>query len=473
VSIFGGFSKKVPDKWQVGDTIANRYQIHKILTGGMGVVYVCYDFKEKTLLALKTFHNNFLLSRKAQDLFKHEALVWIELKRQANVLSADYVTRLEDRLFIALEYIKPDKQGRNTLTHYLGNLALPDIMEFSIQFCCGMEYAYSKGIDAHRDIKPDNIMVTPDKTVKITDFGLAKAFQAIQLTGEAISTEQNPSLSVFQNKGKQICGTLPYMAPEQFDGYADKRSDIYSFGITLYEMVTGGNLPFTGRTIQEWEKLHKQRKIPIITDSPFPIIPKLFSTIQKCLEKNPNKRYQDFIDIRKELQSLFLQETGEVFKPAATEEIDTVIDLSNKGMSFSELGKYEQALVCYNKALKLNPKDAETWCNKAATLNSMGKYQEALNCSEKALALNSGDALSWNNKAIALWHLGKAKEGIACLDKALAINPRYAEIWCTKGVLLGAIGKPQEALKCVNEAIKLNPNLAQAHEVKRLIIEDM
>jgi len=340
-----------------------------------------------------------------------------------------------------LEYIPPDARGRNTLTHYLGNLTYPEILKLSIQFCYGMEYAYSKGVDVHRDIKPDNIMITADKTIKITDFGLAKAFS---------------------EKGKSICGTLPYMAPEQFDGDIDRRSDIYAFGITLYQIVADGRLPFVGRTQAEYERLHRHNAITRFSSPFFPII-------QKCLEKDPVKRYQDFIPIREKLQQLLLGETGEIVNVPETEEIDMVVNYSNKGASFSNLKKYPEALACYGEALELDPEDAETWCNKAATLMSLGKDQEAIVCLEKALALKPEDILSWNNKALVLLRTGRPEEAGICIDTALKLDPGNAEVWCTKGLISASVDKLQEALGCIEEALKINPNLTQAHELKRAI----
>lgn len=225
MSLFGSFWKKGYGKtprftssgeWRVGDKIANRFEILKILGGegksGMGIVYICYDLKHKLpcLFALKTFQKKYLISEEFQKLFKKEALVWTELGRHPYIVQAVWVEELENRLFIILEYIPLDPQSRNNLSHYLGNLTLPDILKFSIQFCYGMEYAHSKGIDAHRDIKPDNIMIAPDKTIMITDFGLTKAFQGIELKEDPVSSEKISGLSIFQTKaGKRVCGTLP------------------------------------------------------------------------------------------------------------------------------------------------------------------------------------------------------------------------------------------------------------------------
>jgi serine/threonine protein kinase len=254
--------KMQPGKWRVGDRIDNRYKIYRILGGegktGMGIVYACYDHEHKTPCVLKTFQERYSLSEQSQKLFEREALVWIELGRYPYIVRAYWVEKIEGRLFIVLEYVAPDTAGRNTLTHFLGNLSFAETLKIGIQFCFGMEYAYSKGIKVHRDIKPDNIMITQDKTVKITDFGLAKPFIESEISK---SEGEYRGFGIYPSMTGKVVGTLPYMAPEQFDGYADIRSDIYAFGIVLYQMANGGKLPFVSKSrsmeesVKEYEKL--------------------------------------------------------------------------------------------------------------------------------------------------------------------------------------------------------------------------
>ncbi|MCJ7434991.1 MAG: protein kinase, partial [Anaerolineales bacterium] len=219
-SIFKKKNEKIPNrtedieplKWRKGDLIANRYEIFKILGGegksGMGIVYICYDHEHKNLFALKTFQDNYLISKGAQEQFKKEALVWTHLEKYPYIVKAHWVDKLSGRLFIVLEYVAPDESGRNALTHYLEKLSFVQTLKFAIQFCYGMEYAYSKGIDVHRDIKPDNIMITLNQMVKITDFGLAKSLSEIE-TVENIGIEPGNKLTIFKSQGKGVCGTPP------------------------------------------------------------------------------------------------------------------------------------------------------------------------------------------------------------------------------------------------------------------------
>lgn len=489
-SLFGKKSEEpkkeiVTDKWQVGDRIANQYEIYHIKTGGMGIVYICYDHKNKTPYVLKTFQDKYLFSEEPRKLFEREALIWIELERYPYIVHAYWVDRLESKLFIILEYIAPDNQGRNTLTHYLGNLSYSEILKFGIQFCFGLEYAYSKGIKVHRDIKPDNIMITHDKTVKITDFGLAKAFDELQIKGTGFGGEFE-DLGVYKTKGGKVAGTLPYMAPEQFDGYADKRSDVYSFGIVLYQMANNGKLPFIGSSFEEFEGSHKLGRIPPISSS-------LFTLIEKAMEKRPEARYQDFGTIRKELEPLLQKETGEIFSPpdhitlkAAElstkgfalgnlgryeEEIkccDEAIWIDprynnawyNKGVALGNLGRYEEAIKCYDKAIGINLKDAEAWGNKCNALLNLGRYEESIECCNKAIQINPGDEKDWSNKGSVLVNLGRYKEAVDCYNKAIQINPRLAETWHNKGVALGKLERFEEQIRCFDEAIRINPGIA-------------
>jgi len=500
VSIFGSFWKKnlentqkssPPGRWQVGDKIANRYEICKILAGGMGIVYVCYSYEDKMTIVLKTFQEKVAKTEEMQKLFEHffrrEALIWTKLGKHPNIVRSYWVENFENKLFIVTQYIEPNQQGKNTLNHYLGSLSFPEILKFSIQFCHGMEYAYSKGIEAHRDIKPDNIMVTADKRIKITDFGFAQAFQEIQFKEDIItSKEGRSSLSIFQNHGKIICGTWQYMAPEQFSGYADKRSDIYSFGVTLYQMINKGRLPFIGRTFHEWERLHKYENISL-TPSPLSII------IQRCLQKNAQERYQNFAIIREELQKLLLQETGELASQPREDEVNLdAWELINKGGALSNLGKYHEALESYNEAYILycrkrkfwdvedkqrkkitqNSQPREIirwdlfWDNKGIALTNIGKYQEALMCFDESIKIYPKNSGVWYNKGAVLNQLNKHQEAVLYYDKVIELTPKDPRAWNNKGFSLENLGRYNEAIQCYDEALKIDPEYSRAQNNK-------
>lgn len=284
-------TQKAP--YKKGDFIGQKYEVFDVLgMGGFGIVYLVYSHETKSAYALKTFRDEYLEDITTRERFHKEAQVWIDLERHPYLVRASFVDEISGRLFIAMEHIASDEEGLNTLDGFLRRRP-PDLaqsLKWAIQFCYGMEYAYSRGIKAHRDIKPANIMVGQDKAVKISDFGLAGVISTSKpLSGIKTTTQQNISHGgTYRTIDGTAFGTPPYMSPEQFINAAgcDERSDIYSFGIVLYQMATGGKLPFypdvsgSGEcdVFQEWYMLHSKASIPRLN------LP-LFSMIQRCLEK--------------------------------------------------------------------------------------------------------------------------------------------------------------------------------------------
>ncbi len=146
--------------------------------GGFGIVYLVYYRGAKIAFALKTFRDEYLEDIKARERFRNEAQAWVNLEQHPYLVRAYWVEEISGRLYIAMEHIASDELGMNTLDGFL-RCRPPDLaqsLRWAIQFCHGMEYAYSKGVKAHRDIKPANILIDQNKTVKISDFGLAGIF---------------------------------------------------------------------------------------------------------------------------------------------------------------------------------------------------------------------------------------------------------------------------------------------------------
>jgi serine/threonine protein kinase len=268
--------------WQIGDCIQNRWEIYKILRGGMGIVYIVYDHKDPNIYAAKIFQDQvFARNPIIAERFTQEALTWVNLDIHQNVTRARFVQSIGGKPYLFLEYVSGGDLGDWIGTPRLTE-DLPQVLHFAIQFCDGMTHALSKGIIAHRDIKPQNCLITSDGTLKVTDFGLAKVFdEASLIETEAPDVE---SLSINLTRTGRAAGTPTHMAPEQFDDAkrVDVRADIYSFGVMLYQMLTG-RLPFAGGTWQEFRQLHKtQQPSPLSTPHAA-----LKPIIETCLAKDP------------------------------------------------------------------------------------------------------------------------------------------------------------------------------------------
>lgn len=315
---------------------------HGGVKSGMGIVYVCYTHESNEVLALKTFQDKFLSSKGMKDNFKKEALAWIHLEGHPYIVRARWARDLDYRMFVGCEFIAPDEGGRNTLTHHLkGTISLKQALEWSIQFCHGMEHARSRGVTPHRDIKPDNIMITKDGIVKIADFGLAGLWAEAERAGalRGLMEEERQGLTFIKLAGgKVLAGTPPWVAPEQFEGEADVRSDIYSLGIVLYQMANGGGLPFYPRIGNGWKMAHQTYPVPILRS-------RLFSLTERCLQKKPEDRYRGFDELREELERLYGEVTGEKPPSPPGGIVLEAGERSNKGLSLANLGLMDEAIV--------------------------------------------------------------------------------------------------------------------------------
>jgi tetratricopeptide (TPR) repeat protein len=454
------------------DGARKRWEIYKVLHGGMGDVYIVYDHEHHAALAAKTFQDElFKRNPMVAERFTQEALAWTRLDRHENIAWARFVENIQGKPFLFLEYV-----SGGDLSSWIGTPRLsedlPQVLRFAIQFCDGMSHALSKGIQAHRDIKPANCLITEDQILKVTDFGLAKVFDEARPPGGAgreVAAANVPGLSIGATRTGTGAGTPPYMAPEQFDDakHVDVRADVYSFGVMLYEMLAGRR-PFQGRTWKELERLHKTQPPPLVT-----FHSSLITVVQTCLAKNPAVRYANFAVLRARLAEIYKSSTGEAApRPRAGIDLDAM-DYSNKGASLGNLGRPAEALTCYERALEINPRLTTAWANKGAALADLGRHAEALACHERALEINPRYPDAWSNKGNALVGLGRPGEAVACYDRALEINPRLAAVWSNKGNALAGSGRPAEALTCYERALEINPRYAEAWYNKGAVLHDL
>ncbi len=155
--------------------INNRFEVLSPLgQGGFGQVFLALDEQTNRICALKLIRQELASDGDIQERFKKEATIWLEFEKHPNIVNAQSLDFYNGRLFIALEFIPPDDLGINTLDGYLAKKRIPLqlALKWGIEICEGMTYAISRGVIAHRDLKPNNLMIDPNNTLKITDFGL-------------------------------------------------------------------------------------------------------------------------------------------------------------------------------------------------------------------------------------------------------------------------------------------------------------
>ncbi len=273
----------------VGATIGQYRILQKLGEGGMGVVYKAEDTNLDRVVALKFLPEKLTATEEDQARFVQEAKAAATLNHP-NVCTIHDIKEQEGRRFIVMEYV----EGTTMRARVLGSgIGVREAVDFAVQIAEALQEAHGRGI-VHRDIKSENIMINTRSQVKVMDFGLAKLRGSMRLT-----------------KSSSTIGTLGYMAPEQIQGeQVDARSDVFSFGVVLYEMLTG-RMPFRGE--------HDAAMMySILNEEPEPLqnhlpdaSPELMHILSRALEKDPSERYQSAGDMAIDLRRL-RKDTGRV-----------------------------------------------------------------------------------------------------------------------------------------------------------------
>jgi hypothetical protein len=264
-----------------GDILASRYLLlGEIGSGGMGTVHRAHDTRTNRVVAIKVLHRHLAQDPAYVERFRREAQIALTLDSRHIVQVLDFGHEGESH-YLVMEYV--EGVSLRSLLRTRGALPLPETLSIAIQVARALEEAHGKNV-THRDIKPENIMVAEDGTVKVADFGVAKAqdYSTLTITGA-------------------LLGTVQYMAPEFLRGDSGPSSDIYSLGIVLYQMLAGV-VPFEADTPWHVMQMHVEAEPPSLAEHGSVAGPAVERVVMRCLEKDPAQRFDSARAVRQALE---------------------------------------------------------------------------------------------------------------------------------------------------------------------------
>jgi len=477
----------------IGQTISHYRIVQKLGAGGMGEVYLAEDHQLNRRVAIKFLPAEVASNERARQRLLREARTAATLDHP-NICAIYEVGQEGDHSFIVLQYIEGETLASRLKRH------LPDLREaltIAAQVADALNEAHARGI-IHRDIKPENIMLTARNQVKVLDFGLAKVLRDSSI----IEADTASMLSI----PGMVIGTVPYMSPEQVRGEElDCRSDIFSFGTVLYELLSGRR-PFEAKSSAEIISA-------ILTADPPPISRSSLGhsggaeeeLIRKCLEKDAALRYQTMDDLIPDLQQIRAEYESGQFRPnAITANVKPPPAITGPEDSRSRGSKLGLGLVVASIVLALaagvylySSRTAKHTAASGAAFMSANSAaydaymrgmvkvssenppdnQDAIKLFEQAVATDPTFASAYAELSRA--YTIKARyvasdaerktsyeDAEVAVDKALAINPNLAEGHFARGLMLWTPYKRfphAQAIQSYRRAIELDPNFDEAH----------
>ena len=331
----------VETEWRPGDTILERYKVEQVFSGAMGKVYIAQHLGWNIPVAIKVPRPEVLADAEGAKRIFTEADSWVRMGMHPNVATCFYVMTIAKIPHLFIEFV-----DGGDLSDWLKAGRCKDprtALSMAIQFCHGMEFTHAKGI-IHRDIKPQNILVTKNALVKITDFGIVQTIKHPDPDASAALPDN------VDNDGTiGFRGTPGYASPEQFRHThgVDHRTDIFSFGICLWLMFCGRK-PFAHNQIPQLAEPTPSGNAP-----PFPKV--LTQLLKKSVAYDPDRRYQNFKDLRADLNQAHI-DLYRVECPYM--EVDftdlEAENYNNRALSYLELNKTKEASLCLARALEIN-----------------------------------------------------------------------------------------------------------------------
>jgi WD40 repeat protein/serine/threonine protein kinase len=437
----------ITQPWQRGQTLLDTYEvIGKLGQGGMGVVYRVHHKSWDIDLAVKQPKANIFTTEKGRGAFIREAETWVDLDLHPHITSCYYVRSIDAIPHVFAECVEGGsleswiRQERFNL--YSGGLqeVLKRILDITIQFAWGLGYAHDQGL-VHQDVKPQNVLMTPEGIVKVTDFGLAKARAGAG--GMAGTSSGNAMVSGSLH-------TLAYRSPEQAKGDPlSHKTDIWSWAVSILEMFNGGVSWMDGQiaanTLESYLNHEPEPFIP-----PMPV--DLANLLGQCFQEDPKQRPWDMLSIAERLLGIYAQSIGQAYTRDYPESTELKADsLNNKAVSMLDLAHDDKAVKNWKAAKANDPHHPETIFNLGYWMWQHGQQTDQT-------TLEQVDAVIGQNpqRSDLKWLLGTLQAEIGNLDQAVnALEAAWGERQWQAGLCLAAclcsIAEPEKGREILNE----------------------
>lgn len=423
---------EVPDEWEVGDRLLNLYEVTGILgTGGFGKVYKVLHTGWNISLAVKTPQAEQLEKIGGVENFIREAETWVKLGLHPHIVTCFYVRKLGKSPRVFAEFVGGGslhdwiygKDGESPKLYQGGHAeSLKRILDIAIQFAWGLHYSHEQGL-IHQDVKPGNTMMTLDGTVKVTDFGLARAHPI------AVSTTENAPDQTLQVEGS---GSTPaYRSPEQANGsILTRRTDLYSWALSVLEMFKGGKRWDVGVKVAYAREFYIIESEPLQDNTP-PLPQSVAELLWVCLREDPERRARTMLDVANRLKVIYQQETGEAYQRPEPETGKDIADsLNNRAVSLLDLGQIEEAMHLWDRALEVNPLHPESTYNRGLILWRACRITDDILVKDLE-KVRDANVENWNaHYLLALVHLERnnCEEAIKSLNQISAAQVQQPEV---------------------------------------------
>jgi len=412
-------------EWQPGQVLLDTYEVKgKLGEGGMGKVYRVHHKSWNIDLAVKQPKAEVFVTQQGKRDFVREAKTWIDLGLHPHITSCYYVRTIEDVPHVFAECVEGGSLQKwiveRTLYNGSHEKVLERILDIAIQFAWGLVYAHEQGL-VHQDVKPHNVLMTPEGVTKVTDFGLARA--RVMAGGELM----RPGKDILVSAGGM---TMAYRSPEQAAGKKlSSKTDMWSWGVSLLEMFNDGVSWMDGQVAGESLESYLQRAGEEEHIPPMPEA--LADLLRTCFQEDQAERPQNMLTVAGVLQGIYRQVTGRVYTRKIPKAVKLRADyLNNKALSLLDLEQPDEAVASWEKALNEDPHHPDATYNLGLWRWRLGVLSDVALVKQVSAVANTHAEYWFPQYLLGLVHIEREDQETAYrhLEQAAHLAPKEPQI---------------------------------------------